>query len=37
MGTSLVFGKQNKRYDIPISETQQVGANDLIGLVTRKD
>lgn len=28
----IVFGKQNKRYDIPISEIQQVGANVLIGL-----
>jgi sporulation protein YlmC with PRC-barrel domain len=28
----IVFGDQNKRYDIPISEIQQVGANVLIGL-----
>ncbi len=28
----IVFGRQNKRYDIPISEIQQVGANVLIGL-----
>jgi sporulation protein YlmC with PRC-barrel domain len=25
------LGKQDKRYDIPISEIQQVGANVLIG------
>ena len=28
----IVFGKQNKRYDIPISQIQQVDANALIGL-----
>ena len=28
----VVFGGKNKRYDIPISEIQQVGANVLIGL-----
>ncbi|MGA7367546.1 MAG: hypothetical protein WBX01_00320 [Nitrososphaeraceae archaeon] len=28
----IVFGKQNKRYDIPTSEIRQVGANVLIGL-----
>ena len=27
----VVFGGKNKRYDIPISEIQQVGANVLIG------
>ena len=27
----IVFGGKNKRYDIPISEIQQVGANVLIG------
>lgn len=27
----IVFSKQNKRYNIPISEIQQVGANVLIG------
>ncbi|HEU5461619.1 MAG TPA: hypothetical protein VFU79_05050 [Nitrososphaeraceae archaeon] len=27
----IVFGGNNKRYDIPISEIQQVGANVLIG------
>ena len=27
----IVFGSNNKRYDIPISEIQQVGANVLIG------
>jgi sporulation protein YlmC with PRC-barrel domain len=32
----IVFGKQNKRYDIPISEIQQVGANILIGLDLEK-
>lgn len=28
----IVFGGKNKRYDIPIKEIQQVGANVLIGL-----
>src|SRR5919112_114860 len=28
----VVFGEKNERYDIPISEIQQVGANVLIGL-----
>ena len=28
----VIFGGKNKRYDIPISEIQQVGANVLIGL-----
>ena len=28
----IVFGEKGKRYDIPISEIQQVGANVLIGL-----
>jgi adenylate cyclase len=28
----IVFGKKGERYDIPISEIQQVGANVLIGL-----
>ena len=28
----IIFGGKNKRYDIPISEIQQVGANVLIGL-----
>ena len=32
----VVFGGKDKRYDIPISEIQQVGANILIGL-TLKD
>jgi sporulation protein YlmC with PRC-barrel domain len=32
----IVFGEQNKRYDIPISEIQQVGANVLIGLELSK-
>ena len=32
----IVFGKQNKRYDMPISEIQQVGANVLIGLELSK-
>jgi hypothetical protein len=27
----VIFGGKNKRYDIPISEIQQVGANVLIG------
>ena len=27
----IVFGGKNKRYDIPISEIQQVGVNVLIG------
>jgi adenylate cyclase len=28
----IVFGKKKERYDIPVSEIQQVGANVLIGL-----
>ena len=28
----VVFGGKNERYDIPISEIKQVGANVLIGL-----
>ena len=28
----IIFGGKNKRYDIPIAEIQQVGANVLIGL-----
>lgn len=28
----IVFGGKDERYDIPISEIQQVGANVLIGL-----
>ncbi|GKS62019.1 MAG: hypothetical protein AB7U98_03055 [Candidatus Nitrosocosmicus sp.] len=28
----IVFGEKNERYDIPIKEIQQVGANVLIGL-----
>ncbi len=28
----IVFGGKNKRYDIPIKEIEQVGANVLIGL-----
>jgi len=28
----IVFGEKNERYDIPIAEIQQVGANVLIGL-----
>lgn len=28
----VVFGRKNERYDIPIKEIQQVGANVLIGL-----
>jgi hypothetical protein len=28
----IVFGKKGERYDIPIHEIQQVGANVLIGL-----
>jgi sporulation protein YlmC with PRC-barrel domain len=32
----IVFGGKNKRYDIPISEIQQVGANVLIGLNLKK-
>ncbi len=28
----IVFGERNERYDIPIEEIQQVGANVLIGL-----
>ncbi len=28
----IVFGERNERYDIPIKEIQQVGANVLIGL-----
>ncbi|MDR4512830.1 MAG: hypothetical protein MRJ93_14115 [Nitrososphaeraceae archaeon] len=28
----IVFGGKGKRYDIPISDIQQVGANVLIGL-----
>lgn len=28
----IVFGKKGERYDIPIDEIQQVGANVLIGL-----
>jgi hypothetical protein len=28
----IVFGGGDERYDIPISEVQQVGANVLIGL-----
>ena len=30
----IVFGEKNERYDIPIKEIQQVGANVLIGLNT---
>jgi sporulation protein YlmC with PRC-barrel domain len=30
----IVFGERNERYDIPIKEIQQVGANVLIGLNT---
>ena len=30
----VVFGERNERYDIPIKEIQQVGANVLIGLNT---
>lgn len=30
----VVFGEKNKRYDIPISEIQQVGANVLLNLNT---
>ena len=28
----IVFGEKNERYDIPIKEIEQVGANVLIGL-----
>ena len=28
----VVFGEKNKRYDVPISKIQQVGANVLLGL-----
>ena len=28
---TIVFGGKNERYDIPVSETQQTGANVLIG------
>jgi sporulation protein YlmC with PRC-barrel domain len=30
----VIFGEKNKRYDVPISEIQQVGANVLLGLKT---
>jgi hypothetical protein len=28
----VIFGEKNERYDVPISEIQQVGANVLLGL-----
>ncbi len=30
----VIFGEKNKRYDVPITEIQQVGANVLLGLKT---
>jgi sporulation protein YlmC with PRC-barrel domain len=30
----VIFGEKNKRYDVPITEIQQVGANVLLGLNT---
>src|SRR4029078_9243655 len=30
----VIFGEKNKRYDVPITEVQQVGANVLLGLKT---
>ena len=28
----VIFGERNERYDVPITEIQQVGANVLLGL-----
>ena len=30
----VIFGEKNRRYDVPITEIQQVGANVLLGLKT---